>query len=218
MRYTYTVYKDDGEQESPTRCDVTTRIEEIKPENVTWPFYVEVYDNMTKKVKYELRCTDDLEGLIVALERATAWIPKNDRVKWDPLNTEETDIQLKLPDANLKTAAAVGKPTMSAVPPVALLALGAAMQNGVDKYRKYNWREAGASSSVFYDAMMRHLIAWYSGEDTAADSKIHHLAHLMAGCAIILDAELHGKLNDDRNGSGFEDEHIKKIFASVKKG
>jgi hypothetical protein len=103
-----------------------------------------------------------------------------------------------LVDTNLKTAAAASKPRISDVPPVALFALGAAMSDGKEKYGRYNWRETGSTSSVFYDAMQRHLNAWYSGEDYASDSKVHHLAHLMASCAILLDSQLHGSLNDDR--------------------
>lgn len=103
-----------------------------------------------------------------------------------------------LVDSNPKTAAAVGKPKTSAIPPIAIIALGLAMQNGCDKYGRFNWRGTGITATVFYDAMMRHLNAWYAGEDVAEDSGIHHLAHLMAGCAIVLDAEHHHLLKDDR--------------------
>jgi hypothetical protein len=104
-------------------------------------------------------------------------------------------------DANLKTRAAIGKPKLSDVPPIAFLALGAAMSDGAKKYGRFNWRETGATSSIFYDAIFRHLIDWYNGEDHAHDSKVHHLGHVMAGCAIILDAETRGTLNDDRDKS-----------------
>jgi hypothetical protein len=105
-------------------------------------------------------------------------------------------------DKNLKTLAAMNKPRLSDVPPVALFALGAAMSNGKDKYGRFNWRETGTTASVFYDAMVRHLADWYSGEDYAHDSKIHHLGHIMASCAILLDSELHKNLNDDREIRG----------------
>jgi hypothetical protein len=151
---------------------------------------------------------------------------------WDPFNEKETGIHMhteglhavtskeaayKLADKNLKTAAAAGKPTFQAIPMVALVALGKAMQNGEDKYERYNWREAGSTSSVFFNAMLRHLIDWYCGEDYASDSKVHHLAHLMAGCAIILDTELHGKLNDDRDKAHTKllDDMVKLIHSQV---
>jgi hypothetical protein len=107
-----------------------------------------------------------------------------------------------LVDGNLKTLAAVGKPKLSDVPASALFALGAAMSNGAEKYGRYNYRATGATASVFYDAMMRHLAAWYDGEDFADDSKVHHLAHIMASCAILLDCESIGVFNDDRDKIG----------------
>ncbi len=200
MRYTYTAY--DGNDK---RLHLTTRVEEIVPEYVTSPNYVLVEDNLKNTLYLTLRDQDDLDGHIEALQRAATWKPGvGEQVS-------------KLPDANLKTAAAQGKPGISAVPPVAIMALGAAMQDGVNKYEKYNWREAGATVSVFYDAMARHMLAYYVGENYASDSKIHHLAHLMAGCAILLDAELHGKLNDDRLAKNIEPEVIKQLMKLIKK-
>jgi len=204
MRYMYTIYKDDGSDTGPTRVDTSTRIEEIKEKDVTWPFYVDVYDMLENKQKYTLRSLDDLEGYIVSLERAAAWKPG----KEDP--------KLPLPDRNLKTAVAIKKPGISAIPPVAIYALGAAMQDGVNKYEKYNWRDAGATTSIFFDAMARHLFAWYSGETYASDSKVHHLAHLMAGCAIILDSELHKTLNDDRKASEIKQDVINTFMKLIK--
>jgi hypothetical protein len=101
-------------------------------------------------------------------------------------------------DKNIKTAAAIGKPQTGAIPPVAILALGAAMQNGADKYGLFNWRGTDVTATVFYEAMMRHLMAWYSGEDFAEDSGVHHLAHLMAGAAIVLDGQQSGVFRDNR--------------------
>lgn len=122
-----------------------------------------------------------------------------------------------LADSNLKTVAAQGKPTISSIPPIAVFALGKAMQDGEFKYGRYNWRDTGSTSSVFFDAMGRHLFAWYSGEDHAKDSKIHHLAHLMAGCAILLDAEFHGALNDDRPENSNVENMLDLFSAIIKK-
>lgn len=125
---------------------------------------------------------DDLADFRLALERAHAWKPE----KLEPV------------DNNKKTAVALNKPRISDVPPVAMFAMGAAMSDGAAKYGRYNWRDDGATVSVFVDAMARHLLDYWNGEDFAHDSRVHHLAHLMAGGAILLDAALHGKLNDDR--------------------
>jgi hypothetical protein len=61
-----------------------------------------------------------------------------------------------------------------------------------------NWRENYISASIYYDAAMRHLISWYDGETIDPESGVHHLGHVMACCAILLDGELLGTLNDNR--------------------
>jgi hypothetical protein len=102
-------------------------------------------------------------------------------------------------DNNPKTLVALSKPKLSDVPPVALFALGAAMSDGASKYGRYNYRDTSATASVFYDAIQRHLVDWYNGEDFAHDSNVNHLGHIMASCAILLDAELNGSFVDDRD-------------------
>lgn len=105
------------------------------------------------------------------------------------------------PDDNPKTVQGMKKPSMACVPPIALLHLAHAMMNGEQKYGRMNWREHTVSSSIYYDAAMRHLMAWFDGETFAADSGVHHLGHVMACCAILLDGYSLDVLNDDRNKS-----------------
>ena len=76
MLYTYTVYSESNVGEKPIRCEITTRVEEIKPTDVCHPRYVEVYHNGTNNIIKDLRSLDDLEGWIVGLERAFAWKPE----------------------------------------------------------------------------------------------------------------------------------------------
>jgi len=102
------------------------------------------------------------------------------------------------PDDNPKTAIGVTKPALHVIPPVALLHLGKAMADGKRKYGLMNWREKRVSSSVYYDAALRHLLSWFDGEEVAQDSGVHHLAHAMACMGILLDAQATGNLNDDR--------------------
>lgn len=103
------------------------------------------------------------------------------------------------PDNNPKTAIGTAKPGLRAVPPVALYVMGQAMADGEKKYGRYNWREHAVSSSVYFEAAMRHLLAWWDGEDAAADSGVSHLGHVMACMSILVDAAHNGKLNDDRS-------------------
>jgi Domain of unknown function (DUF5664) len=107
-----------------------------------------------------------------------------------------------VPDENPKTAYGITKPSMAVVPPSALLPLMAAMDNGAKKYGAFNWRKDAVSSTIYYAAAMRHLMAWLDGEEAASDSGVHHLGHVMACCAIILDAQAVGKLNDNRPSRG----------------
>lgn len=149
-----------------------------------------------------LKTLDDVAEFRQTLERKYIWPPFNIAEKGIHVKATETmptnDGQTPT-DNNVKTLAAISKTHMSAIPPVAIKALGDAMQNGADKYGLFNWRDTTVTATVFYDAMLRHLLAWYSGEDFADDSALHHLAHLMANCAILLDAKDIGVFNDNRS-------------------
>ena len=106
------------------------------------------------------------------------------------------------PDDNPKTQFGLAKVPMHLVPPVAIAHLARAFENGAGKYGPFNWREKTISSTVYYGAAMRHLMAWYDGEDLAPDSGVHHLAHAMACLAMVLDGQSIGKLNDNRPPKG----------------
>lgn len=85
------------------------------------------------------------------------------------------------------------------------------MKDGKAKYGLMNWRTSGVAASVYYDAALRHLLAWYDGEDYAQDSGVHHLAHAMACFAIVLDAMHSGTLTDDRPVKGATSHRIKTL-------
>lgn len=69
---------------------------------------------------------------------------------------------------------------------------------GARKYGPWNWRRNKVSASTYISAIMRHLNAWRSGEDNDPESGRSHLAHIVAGCFILMDAALFGNLIDDR--------------------
>lgn len=69
---------------------------------------------------------------------------------------------------------------------------------GALKYGRYNWRVLGVSASIYHDAAKRHLAKWWNGEETDPVTGVPHLASAMDCLAIILDANLCGKLQDDR--------------------
>lgn len=106
------------------------------------------------------------------------------------------------PDNNPKTALGSKKLPLEVVPPSAMHALAEAFADGANKYGSYNWRSKTVSSSIYYAAALRHMQAWWDGEDVASDSRIHHLHHALACLAIVVDAGSIGKLNDNRPPKG----------------
>ena len=84
------------------------------------------------------------------------------------------------------------------VPDIAVLELGQAFRDGAAKYGPYNWRTDPVKTTVYLDAIARHLALYKAGQDRASDSNVHHLTSVMSGCAILLDAALNGTLQDDR--------------------
>lgn len=102
------------------------------------------------------------------------------------------------PDDNLKTIFGDKKIPLHLAPMSAVHAMAEGFADGAKKYGPYNWREKTVSSTVYYAAALRHLAAWYDGEEIAEDSGIHHLSHALACLAILVDAKSIGRLNDNR--------------------
>jgi len=112
-------------------------------------------------------------------------------------------------DGNPKTIFGLAKPGMRAVPPLPLLAVGQAMTVGMQKYGHYNWRNDPVTASVYYDAAMRHLLAWWDGQDLDTETGCQHLALAAANLLILMDADSGPWLNDDRHQhKGFTNEFI----------
>lgn len=102
------------------------------------------------------------------------------------------------PDDNPKTIYGDKKLPLHLAPMSAVHAMAEAFADGAKKYGPYNWREKTVSSTVYYGAALRHLAAWFDGEELAEDSGVPHLSHALACLAILVDAASIGKLNDNR--------------------
>lgn len=85
-----------------------------------------------------------------------------------------------------------------------------AMMDGARKYGPYNWRDEPVQAHIYVDAAIRHLLAWFSGEENSDDAGVHHLGHAMACCAIIIDAQENNCLSDDRHGMDTVPEMLKR--------
>lgn len=101
-------------------------------------------------------------------------------------------------DNNPKTIYGNAKPPMHLVPAASTIHEAMAFGDGAAKYGPYNWREKTVSASTYIGAALRHIAAWFDGENIDPVSKVHHLGHAKACLGIILDAQLVENLNDDR--------------------
>ena len=101
---------------------------------------------------------------------------------------------------NPKRQAAAVKPKMYLIPYCAAVEVARALETGADKYGPYDWRsgEYQVKASDYVSAAYRHLGAWLEGEDIDPESGCSHLAHVLAGMFVLLDAKIHGQMDDDR--------------------
>lgn len=99
--------------------------------------------------------------------------------------------------------------------PTTATALGSiALLNGALKYGRSNWRVVGVRASIYHDACLRHMAAWFEGEATDEEG-IPHLASALACLAILVDAEACGQLRDDRQVPGGHRHHIDSLTPHV---
>lgn len=90
------------------------------------------------------------------------------------------------------------KVDLSLIPDIAVYHGAHAFVDGAIKYGPYNWRDNAVQARVYIAAAQRHISYWATGEETAADSEVHHLGHAIACLAILLDAQTTGNLLDNR--------------------
>lgn len=126
-------------------------------------------------------------------------------------------------DTNPKDAIGSTKLPMHLVPSSLKVFAAMAFLEGALKYGKYNWRVAGVRTSIYLDAIERHLEKFKDGQWEDPKTLVPHLASIIACCGIILDAEQVGKLVDDRPPSSNIDteideatnmvQHLQELFA-----
>lgn len=116
---------------------------------------------------------------------------------------------------NPKDVAGQCKVDETLIPDVALIHAAHAMMDGARKYGPYNWRDKKVKATVYVAAARRHIACWLEREEHAQDSGVRHLGHAIACFAILLDAQAHGALEDDRptNQAGF---HISQLFDDIR--
>ena len=110
-----------------------------------------------------------------------------------------------LKDTNPKDLVGSRKAPLSTLPFRVLWRVGLAMLEGMCKYGRHNYRAAGVRASVYFDGAMRHIGAWWEGEDIDPDSGFNHIDKLIADLMVLRDSMLQGNWVDDRPPPGSED-------------
>lgn len=90
-----------------------------------------------------------------------------------------------------------GKLRFDLLPPEVENAIAQILTDGAVKYGERNW-ELGMAWSRPYAALRRHLIAWWSGQDTDPESGHPHLWHVLTNAAFLVAYEQRGIGEDDR--------------------
>lgn len=82
----------------------------------------------------------------------------------------------------IKTVMTEPKTPIHLMPPQFIEGVAAVLQHGAGKYAPNNWM-AGMSWSTVFGGIMRHLWAFFRGEEQDKESGLPHLAH--AACGIM---------------------------------
>lgn len=114
-----------------------------------------------------------------------------------PAGTGPTSSESK--ESNPKQAFGDAKSPLSCVPFPVLFEVGLGMLEGHLKgYRSHNYRVAGVRTSTYFNAVMRHLAAWWEGQDIDPDSNLPHIVKAICCLVVFRDAQMLGKVTDDR--------------------
>lgn len=117
-------------------------------------------------------------------------------------NPAVADIFQKDTKANPKQAYGDKKLPLHRVPPALMLYAAMGLKNGAKKYGPFNWREKNIEALTYYSAALRHLFAWFDGQDNDPDSGNPHLAHAIASLAILVDVIENFGVIDNRPSEG----------------
>lgn len=100
--------------------------------------------------------------------------------------------------SNPKDSVGVKKVPFSTTPSGPIAEIGLAMLEGALKYGRHNYRSIGVRTSVYYDAALRHLTAFWEGQDIDPDSGLPHIVKAAACLVVLRDSQLMGNVVDDR--------------------
>ncbi|WP_051017873.1 dATP/dGTP diphosphohydrolase domain-containing protein [Bartonella vinsonii] len=93
-----------------------------------------------------------------------------------------------------------GKARLELIPPSTLIEIGKVLEFGAKKYGANNWRN-GMDWSRLHGAALRHLLAWFDGENKDVESDLSHLAHAACCLLFLMESEAKQIGHDDRPNS-----------------
>lgn len=94
---------------------------------------------------------------------------------------DENEQQLTLPGVKDDNA----KPRWSLLPWGPMTHVISVLEFGARKYSADNWQRVPEARQRYFDASMRHVLAWWQGERIDPESGKHHLAHAVC-CMLFL--------------------------------
>ena len=115
----------------------------------------------------------------------------------DDMRKAQVELEDLFQDAAEGVKFDAGKLRLDLVPTDGILALAQVLTSGAEKYGERGW-EKGMAWSRPYAALMRHLLAWWSGQDTDPESGHSHLWHVLTNAAFLVAYEQRGIGEDDR--------------------
>lgn len=111
-------------------------------------------------------------------------------ISWKP----EVEIKEELKEGTKKDD---GKVRMDLLPPELLFAVSDILKFGAEKYADRNW-EKGMKWGRVYGALMRHMWAWWGGEQNDPETGKSHLWHAATNIAFLIAYEQRKVGEDDR--------------------
>ena len=90
-----------------------------------------------------------------------------------------------------------GKARIDLIAPSLLFEIGQALEFGARKYSDRNWEKGFTYGRPFASAM-RHMWAWWRGEDNDPESGLSHLAHAATCIMMLIEYKHSGRGQDDR--------------------
>lgn len=91
-----------------------------------------------------------------------------------------------------------GKPMISLVPQEAIIGIARGFEHGIEKHGKHEFRDNNVTYTEIIDSLMRHTLAYLSGEDIDPDSGLPHVQLIGCNYAMLEWKRVHHPEQDDR--------------------